>query len=342
MSAPSETSEAGGELNLIESLAAAWLARRDRGLTPEELVEFARWRAADPRHEATVLELDAMWGALDDLAAPQENAAGPQAVVEKFTPRPAQSRSWMHWGWAAAAAVALFAGVAVWQKKPAETMVTAHYETAVGDQRSVALSDGSTLRLNTDSVVDVRYAPGERRVELVRGEAQFTVAKDATRPFIVTGAGIEAKALGTVFIVRRRESSTELVVTEGRVKFGAVSDPSAAKEVAANQAAVCDASQPQSVRVETLDRAALARRVAWETGRFLCRPGMPVSEVVSEFNRYHRQKLVLDDAATGEVKVGGGAFELANLNALLQNFKNNFEIIEVRRDAEHIVLKAKQ
>lgn len=326
-----------GELDMIEMLASGWLARRDRGLTPEEMVEFARWRSTDPRHEAAVRELDAMWDALEDLSAAQAQA--PKAKAAAVKPAPARRRSWAPWALAAAAAIALAASVTVWKSRTTEpAMAALHYETAVGEQRSVALSDGSTLRLNTDSVVDVRFVTGERRLELVRGEAQFNVAKDASRPFIVTGAGIEAKALGTVFIVRRKENATELVVTEGRVKFGAVADESAAKEVAAGQVATCDARDPQSVRVETLNQAALARRVAWESGNLICRPDMPLAEFAEDFNRYHRQKLVLQDAATAATPMAG-VFPLAKLNDVVNSLEKNFDLIVAHRDAERIELK---
>lgn len=338
-----EASEA--KLDMIELQAAAWLARRDRGLRPEEAVEFALWRAADLRHEAAVRDLDAMWEALDDLSALKGEVVDfpAQAQPGRLTKIRGQRRMWLPWAMAAAAGFAVIAGVALWPAaRTVETAVTAvHYETAVGDQRTITLTDGSTVRLNTDSAVDVRYTEGERRVVLARGEAHFMVTKNAARPFIVAAEGAEARALGTAFIVRRRDKDTELVVTEGRVKFSAVADATAAVEVGAGQAAVCDPKNLQAMRAEPLDQAALARRLAWENNRLVCRLGMPLAEVAAEFNRYNRQKLVLQDAKTQAVAMGGG-FELTNLEALVKRLETDYEIVVVERTAERIELKSKR
>ncbi len=337
---PNDEETKAARLDVIEMLAAAWLSRRDRGLTPEEAVEFACWRAEDPRHEAAIADLSAMWSALDDLSELQGKVAT-QPETAKPKPRPMRRRVWLGWSLAAAAGVALVASFAIRRESPTEAVVAINYATAVGEQRAVTLADGSTLRLNTDSAVAVRYAAKERRVELARGEARFTVIQDAARPFVVATGGVEARALGTSFVVQRRETVTELVVTEGRVKFGSASDTTTAVEVVVGQVAVCDPRNPQALRVVTLDPVSLARRVAWEQGRVVCHPGMTLAELAREFNRYHRQKLVLQGAETGAVEVGG-AFELGQLEALVGVLERNLSVVVVGRDAEHLALKLKR
>ncbi|MCX6955280.1 MAG: FecR domain-containing protein [Verrucomicrobia bacterium] len=338
MNSPGDDETTDRDLDVVELQATAWLSRRDRGLTPEEAVEFARWRAADGRHEAVVAELGAMWSALDDLSAPR-------GEVVRFPSPPAESRTrragWILWAVAAAACMALIANVALRSDRVTEPPAMVHYETAIGAQRSITLADGSTVRLNTDSAIEVRYSAGERRVELARGEARFAVTKDASRPFIVAAEGTESRALGTVFAVRRREKETELLVTEGRVKFGATGDRAPTVEVGAGQTSVCDPQNPQPPRVQTLDAGELARRVAWERGRLICRADMPLAEVAAEFNRYHRQKLVLGDAETGAVPVGG-EFELAKLDALVGALEESFDIVVVERGAERLTLKLRR
>jgi transmembrane sensor len=331
------------DLDLIESQAAAWLSRRDRGLTPEEAVEFVCWRTADPRHEAAVEDLSAMWTALDDLSELQGKVVSepPAPPVEAAAPGRAPRWNWQPWLAAAAACIAVLVGGSALLRQTADPVPATRYETMVGVQREVNLPDGSSLRLNTDSIVDVSYEARERRVTLVRGEARFAVAKDASRPFIVTANGIEARALGTAFIVRRREKETELVVTEGRVKFSAAAEPARAVEVGAGQSVRGDPLVASPWKVESLDQAALARRVAWESGRVVCRPGMPLAEVIAEFNRYHRQQLVLKDAATGAVTVGG-AYELTKLEPFVVTLATSFDIVVVERDPAHIELRLKQ
>ncbi len=81
--------------------------------------------------------------------------------------------------------------------------LTADVRTGVGQQRSLRLDDGTQLRLNTDTAVDIRYNGEWRALELLKGEILVQTASDAlSRPFVVhTGQG-SVRALGTRFIVR--------------------------------------------------------------------------------------------------------------------------------------------
>jgi transmembrane sensor len=89
--------------------------------------------------------------------------------------------------------------------------------TALGEQRSVALADGSQLELDSDSDARIAFTAGERRVILARGEARVTVAKDAERPFFVSTPQVTVKTLGTVFKVRTVKKQTDVTVLQGRV-----------------------------------------------------------------------------------------------------------------------------
>jgi transmembrane sensor len=89
--------------------------------------------------------------------------------------------------------------------------------TAMGEQRSVALADGSMLDLNSDSDARIAFTAGERRVVLAHGEARVTVAKDAQRPFFVSTPQVTVKTLGTVSTVRTVKKQTDVAVQQGRV-----------------------------------------------------------------------------------------------------------------------------
>ena len=89
--------------------------------------------------------------------------------------------------------------------------------TGLGEQHSEVLPDHSVVELNTQSEIRVGFTAAERRVELVRGEAFFDVAKDPARPFIVVTDLATAKAVGTRFSVYRALSGTIVTVAEGRV-----------------------------------------------------------------------------------------------------------------------------
>jgi transmembrane sensor len=96
-------------------------------------------------------------------------------------------------------------------------MFSGSYATALGEQRSLALSDGSTVQLNSLSRIRIRYTEHERTVDLLQGQALFHVAKDSTRPFIVYSGQTRVKAVGTQFDVYRKDDGTIVTVVEGRV-----------------------------------------------------------------------------------------------------------------------------
>ncbi|HYE37039.1 FecR family protein [Methylocaldum sp.] len=98
----------------------------------------------------------------------------------------------------------------------------ADFRTAKGEIRAVLLPDGSRATLNADSAVALRFEDSVRRIELLRGEAFFEVAKDTARPFVVASGEGETKAVGTTFTVRQSKEKTEVAMLEGVVEASTV------------------------------------------------------------------------------------------------------------------------
>ncbi|MDO6414957.1 FecR domain-containing protein [Sphingomonas sp. BIUV-7] len=113
-------------------------------------------------------------------------------------------------------------GIGAWQRtRIAPTgSETRHFETRRGEQRVVRLEDGSTLRLDGATSVDVTLDRRERRVELRRGDAYFDVAHEANRPFVVQAGGSATRVLGTAFTIDLAGQDVRLSVYRGRVRFG--------------------------------------------------------------------------------------------------------------------------
>jgi transmembrane sensor len=175
------------------------------------------------------------------------------------------------------------------------------YTTQVGEQRSIALPDGSLIELNARSSVRVRFTSNERAVELLEGQALFRVAKDPARPFIVTSDGTRVRAVGTEFDVYRKNTSTTVTVLEGRVTVARAgeegrslstvqaSTPGAIIVSSGEQVTVTAAAIPRPTRVN------LAAATAW-TQRRLVFDASTLADVVEEFNRYNAHRLVVRDA----------------------------------------------
>ncbi len=131
------------------------------------------------------------------------------------------------------------------------------YSSTVGEHRTIRLDDGSTLALNSDTLVDVAFTPGLRSLTLHRGEAHFEVAHDTARPFLVTVNGRTVRAVGTAFNVRRRsDTDLDVLVTEGVVSTYAADERDAAAGAPADAERV---SAGQLLRVRNGARSQIVR-----------------------------------------------------------------------------------
>jgi transmembrane sensor len=196
-----------------------------------------------------------------------------------------------------AASVALLVGIAGW-------LALRYYDvqvldTAVGEQRRITLADGSRLDLAPDSRVSARFTLARRDVRLVRGQAFFTVAHNAVRPFVVHANSLTVTAVGTEFDVRMGPSSTVVTVSEGRVNVapgadGAGSGPLTTTETvrASVGQRVTFSKAAQRLSVATVDPKAAG---AWRDGT-LQFVGEPLEDVINAINRYTARQIVVAPA----------------------------------------------
>ncbi|MGE5501698.1 MAG: FecR family protein, partial [Ignavibacteriales bacterium] len=191
----------------VRAEAAAWVARL-QGPSRDKAAEqaFRRWIEADPAHAAAFDRATQVWEGIGGAAVGMKVGAG---VRDRMRMRVAAS---------VVAGLLLAGGGWAVLRDPV-------YATHVGEQRTVRLEDGSVLALNTDTKVVVHYTKARRDLRLVRGEAQFDVAKNRARPFIVTAEGEQVRAVGTSFVVRDEGHAVSVTLLEGKVTV----TPTAAK-----------------------------------------------------------------------------------------------------------------
>ena len=328
----------------IEATAAAWLAERDENLSVEDEVRFARWRAADARHEAAVVQLERAWTALQPLRdfRPEAQRHPDRDLLDaRRVPLarviPLSLRA------AAAALAACLVVAAVWWVggRRADSPAEQRHSTTVEGYERVTLEDGSMVELNSASEVTVHFTPGERRVRLVRGEAHFTVTKNKARPFVVEAAGVAVRAVGTAFNVRLGAREVEVLVTEGRV---AVATPAATgdrgTELAANERAVIVAESVAGPTVERVAPAAVREALAWQGPRLVF-SDTPLAEAIAQFNRRNAVQLELADSALSALPIGG-SFRAENVEGFVRLLTAGNDLVVDRPDALRLVLgKAK-
>jgi transmembrane sensor len=168
----------------------------------------------------------------------------------------------------------------------------------------VVLADGSILRLNTASKVDVHLTSAQRVIRLVSGEALFDVAHDPNRPFFVDVGHARIRAVGTEFNVRMRPDLVELTVTEGVVAVASAGDKRPLGQQPHISAGGAAAIRQGTVAPADLNPEALRQRTAWREG-VIELDGNTVEQAVAEFNRYRDVPMVIGDQRIATLRVGG-------------------------------------
>jgi transmembrane sensor len=173
---------------------------------------------------------------------------------------------------------------------------TERFETALGEQRSVMLGDGSLVTLNTTSAIEVRVSKSKRHVTLLAGEALFEVAQDASRPFEVTAGEATVRVLGTRFNVDRHSREMRVIVVEGRVEVS--TDSARVPLGAGEQLTLVPKEQPK------VSQANAAAATAW-TQRQLIFESQPLGEIAAEINRYNRKTIEIQSESLRAEAVTG-------------------------------------
>jgi transmembrane sensor len=292
-----------------DAIAVQWVARTDRGpLTPEDAAALEQWLAQSPRHRGAFARAQAALAYFNaDLVEAIADATddGAPALRQRhppFEPAPAMfSRRRLLWlGGGAAGAAAAAVGAFIRRAAPQAVSYTAQR----GEIRLVPLSDGSLITLDTASTVAVQYARGARNIELRAGRALFDVAKDRTRPFIVTAGGLRVQAVGTSFVVRKPGSHPpEVLVREGIVDVGHHGG-SAPIRVGANMRVVASANAGPALNVMSVDPAAVSRELAWRQG-MLAFEDASLATVAEEFARYSETHIVIPDPKVAAERITG-------------------------------------
>jgi transmembrane sensor len=247
-------------------------------------------------------------------------------VSEWFERRSAQRK--VRWRAAAAAMVilAVTGSVPFWLASRGERLVT-----PVGQNRAVRLTDGSRVELGGDTEVRVHLNRTSRRLELVRGEAFFSVARDATRPFEVRAGKTRVTAVGTAFNVRRGAERIVVAVLEGRVTIAGAERRAPMPVDAGEQTIVIRSSVTAAVPIANAQSA-----TAWQSGR-LSFDHEPLRYVLEDVNRYAPKPIVIDDPAVENLQISGTVLS-DNVPGWIRSIVSAFEL-EVTETEDAIVLR---
>jgi len=295
----------------VREEAMAWRIRREAGeLAPEENDAFDAWLTASARHRDAYAAAGDFWAAAGRLDTHPRYAALRERA-EAAADRSRVTRRALAAGFAAA--VVGLGGLGLYLEIAPRPLADQSFRTAVGQQATVSLPDGSQLTLNTDTVVRTRADEDRRLVYLDKGQAFFKVAKDRRHPFVVTAAGRTVTALGTAFDVRVDHGELKVVLVEGKVRVQAADPPHPAhpgEPVSQPRAPMATDMSAGSQLVAVNDAewrltpTNVDRETSWLKGQLII-DDEPLGEVVAEVNRYSTRKIAIADPALADRRVSG-------------------------------------
>ncbi|WP_208112056.1 FecR family protein [Zavarzinia compransoris] len=290
----------------IEAAASRWAVRLGGApLSDAERRSLSAWLAESRDHRAAFEHAEAVLSELSRIGRAAK--ASPRRVVIRRRTRLYRLAA------AAAVLLALTTGL-LWVRDPL-VMLAADFQSATGEARLVRLTDGSEVELSPASAIAVHFTGAERGIELLAGEAVFTVAPlgdGEARPFVVEANGARARALGTQFAVERVATGARVVVLEHRVEVAAPGGAEGGRVVLA---------PGQSVRydrdggLKAVAAADIGEATAWRDG-YLVFDRIPLGEVADKLGRYRHGRIVIADSALASRQVSG-VFRTSELDTAL-------------------------
>lgn len=282
----------------VHDEAGQWLARLQGDAAPDAERDFNAWLEADPVHRRAYDQVARDWR---DSVMLADSEIG---RTRKLGRAPFLMRRSTHVGAASLGLAAVLGLVTVGLVRqdgpfalvsPAEA---ATYRTAIGEVRTIRLSDGSQVTLDTATLVRVTFTTGNRRVALERGRARFRVAPDSRRPFIVAVDGGEVVARDAVFDVSVTDRPARVAAIGGPVELRSVA-PAAEAEPRTLEAG------QQVAFGGSLTPKPISRAEARWTSGMLGLDATPLGDAVVAINRYNGVQVRLADQRLAGLSVTG-------------------------------------
>jgi transmembrane sensor len=293
--------------SVLQRQAQAWWVRLHSGqATRADADAFRQWATHSKAHAQAWREVMRTWSALDPLLA--EEAVRQASRARAFPWFRALSGTWSGLSAAlhspgrraflgGAVAASVVAGVVavdpplgLW---PSVGELTADYRTATGEQRQLALAQGVSVRMNTQTLINrIGAGANPHGIALVTGEAE--VAANGASDFLVESGGGRLLARAARFNIRHTGAQVCVTCLDGRVTVSANGEQrslEAGRQVTYDQAGLREVVRADEASVST-----------WRTG-VLSFDRMPLSEVIDEINRYRPGKVLLRNDTLGRTLV---------------------------------------
>ena len=314
--------------------AIGWLVKlRDENLSDVESHDFADWLTQDIAHAEAFAKAEQLFDNMvlaTQLSLPittnNPTAQTRQNQPVKISPQ-RNYRPWLALPFALVAAWLFAVTLILPRQSHLIDSYFSDYHTDTGEIRDIQLADGSHILLNTDSAVSVDYRAAGRQIILHHGQARFTVAKDALRPFEVQADKLSVRALGTVFEVYKHTDKVSVTVQEHAVAAWVVAD-----DITQTTKVQVNAGQQliyfKGGKLQLPSATNLAQASAWQQRRLFIND-RPLSDLIAELERYRQGRIFLADNRLKNLHVTG-VFSLDNPEAVLSRARKVLGLQETR------------
>jgi len=210
--------------NKVAVQANAWLMKiKSDTMTARDRGKFEKWLKKDPEHQAEFDLMDAIWGGVDVLKdepaviLERNQWLANERLNARVKPKNILGIPLPIFKYAAFAVSLVLVVMVTWLMKDT-TPSDNNYTTATGEQRTIYLADGSSISMDTETMISYLYSTDLRSIVLKKGRALFSVAHDTERPFVVSAGKITVQAIGTQFnVYRKLQGTTSVAVSEGKI-----------------------------------------------------------------------------------------------------------------------------
>lgn len=306
-----DSSAAQAEQDWQEAMEWAMIILGDPKIVPNPLAldslgphqaGFSAWVAGNPERVSRYV------GIVQDMLKAGDDAARDGLRPRKPTPQTPRYRSRSPAVLAASLTLVLLAAAGIWWRSGhtspsliAQSEARTPIETRVGEVRTDRLEDGTSILLDTDTLLLVTMTATQRRVELKRGRARFTVAQDAGRPFMVRGAGADVTTRSGSFDITAREGlRINPIDTIVDVVFSGALPPGQARSRALGPGQLLARQAGQGANISVI--SAPRSEQQWVTG-VKSFDNVPISDVIAEANSYSETKIELVPPTLGRREI---------------------------------------
>jgi transmembrane sensor len=299
---------------LVEEAMDRFLELKARPNCRDTEEAFQAWLRRSPMHRQAWQHALKTWQLLGEVPPVHEHLWRGARQLAAAPP----ARRWKTWAAGAALAVAACAAGAL----VAPSLVLerqADHVTETAESRTVRLEDGTIIEMGGDSAIATEISAGARHVKLLKGEAFFDVAHDASRPFTIDAGGVAVSVLGTAFDVQLADAETTVELARGTV---AVSY--SGREHKENFELAPGEMATVAHDTGAVTRSAIAPEdiAAWRSGKMFVN-NVTVAAAAERLQRYHPAWITIPQSSLAAQRVTG-LYDLKDpdraLQALVQPF----------------------